>query len=426
MSANTHRTDDGAAGRKASPGSPHPAIVLLLLSAAYIAITLNILGFVGMMPLVQAEFTISGAQAGLYTSFYFMSATVIAIFAGRIVDRVGTRQGLVIGTTTVGVMMLLHAISPLYFVILLLAFVTGIGFSLITPSVSKGVMENVSGRRRAGAMGVAHGIGGSGALFGTALMPYFGQLYGWRTVLVVGGAVALLVSLIILHVYRRVAVAEPDHRATKTTGSGRSSSLKQDLKELLKNKPLLVTCLIGSVFGIALSSITSHMALFLHQDLEYSPALAGVGVSAFHLGGVFGQPSWGVINDKLLGGRRHLGLLLLASFSAALVFLVAGVATGGALGLGAMLAISLALGFCVMGMPSLFLTTISELSPAEHTGIATGIAVIFIRVGVVVAAPVFGLMSDLTGDYTASWYTLGTVVVVISLIVTALMRRYRM
>lgn len=425
MSTRTEETDGGIGTARSEPRSSRPAVVILLLSASYIAITLNIQGFIGMMPLVQAEFTISGAQAGLYTSFYFMSATVIAIFAGRIVDRIGTRRGLVIGGAIVGAMMLLHALSPVYFVILLLAFVTGIGFSLITPSVSKGVMENVSSRRRAGAMGVAHGIGGSGALFGTALMPYFGQLYGWRTVLVVGGAFGLVVALVILRVYRRVAVAEPDPGATRASGAAGGSSLKQDLKELLKNRPLLVTCLLGSVFGIALSSISSHMALFLHQDLAYTPALAGLGVSAFHLGGVFGQPSWGLINDKVLGGRRHLGLLLLAGFSAALVFLVAGVATEGTLGFAAMLAISLTLGFCVMGMPSLFLTTISELSPAEHTGVATGIAVIFIRVGVVTAAPLFGLLSDLTGDYTLSWFALGTVLVLISLTVIALMRRYR-
>ena len=402
-----------------------PAVVVLLLSAAYIAITLNIQGFVGMMPLVQAEFTISGAQAGLYTSFYFLSATVIAVFAGRIVDILGTHRGLVIGTAVVGAMMLLHAVSPAYGVILLLAFVTGIGFSLITPSVSKGVMENVSRRRRAGAMGVAHGVGGSGGLFGTALMPYFGERFGWRPVLVAAGAVALLISLVILHAYRRAAMAEPAPGPRGGTSAAGGTSLTVDLKQLLANRPLLVTCLIGVVFGMALSSATAHMALFLNQDLGYSPALAGVGLAAFLGGGVLGQPSWGLVNDKLLGGRRWRGLLLLALLASILAFLTGLAVAPGLVPLPGVLLVSACMGFCVLGMPSLYLTTISELSPPEHTGIATGIAVIFTRSGVVLAAPIFGLLSDLTGSYTLSWFMLGTAIAVISAVAAALERRFR-
>ncbi len=403
-----------------------PALVILLLSSAYIAITLNIQGFVGMMPLVRAEFTISSAQAGLYTSFYFLSATGIAIFSGRIVDRLGTRRGLVIGTVVVGAMMLLHALSPAYALILLLAFITGVGFSLITPSVSRGVMENVSSRRRASAMGLAHGIGGSGALFGTALMPYFGERFGWRPVLAVAGIVSLLVALIILRAYRRVAVAEPAAEHGSSARGALPSSLRDDLRELLANRPLLVICLIGVAFGVGLSSVTAHMALFLHQDLGYSPALAGVGLAAFHVGGILGQPSWGIINDKLLGGRRRRGLVLLAVLSSALAFVTGLVVAPGHLPFPAVLLVSLLFGFCVLGMAGLYLTTISELSPARHTGIATGVAVVFTRTGVVFAAPIFGLLADITGTYTVSWFALGTVTAAIAVTVMALARRYPM
>ncbi len=410
--------------RNAPVNSGKPAVVLLLLSSAYIAITLNIQGFVGMMPLVRAEFTISGAQAGLYTSFYFLSATVIAVFSGRIVDRLGTRRGLVIGTGVVGAMMLLHSFSPAYQVILALAFVTGVAFSLITPSVSKGVMENVSSRRRAGAMGIAHGVGGSGALFGTALMPYFAETYGWRAVLSVGGLVALVVSAVILRSYRWAAVPEPEPQGGSSAGDAGKTSLKDDLKQLLTNRPFLLICLIGMVFGIGLSSATAHMALFLNQDLGYSPAHAGLGLSAFHVGGVVGQPSWGVINDKLLGRRRRRGLLLLSLSTSVLAFVMAAFVAPGYLPLGGVLGVSLLLGFCVLGMPSLYLTTISELSPPQRTGVATGVAVVFTRTGIVLAAPIFGLLADISGDYTLSWFVLGSVVAAIAAAVMMLARRY--
>ncbi len=405
------------------------AAVLLFLSAGYIATTLNIQGFIGMLPLVQREFAISGAQAGMYTSFYFLSATAIAVFAGRIVDRLGARLGIAIGAGTVGFMMLLHAISPLYGVILFFSFVTGIGFSVITPSVSKGVMENVSATRRAGAMGIAHGIGGSGALFGTALMPALGEAFGWRPVLAVGGLIALVICASVYRFYSHVAAPEST-RASDTESEEKAhsegGSFLHDVRTLLRDGRLVTVCILGAVFGMSISSVTSHLALFLNQDLGYTPALAGIALAAFHVGGMAGQPSWGFINDKLLGRRRRLGLIILTLGVSALSFLFAFLVATGLVPFVAIVGLALLMGFLVLGMPSLYFTTVSELAPGSLTGVATGVALVLSRSGVVVSAPVFGLLADVTGDYTVSWLVLGGAALLTTLFVIALGRRYPM
>ena len=409
-------------------------LTLFLLSSSYIAITLNIQGFVGMLPLVQREFVLSGAQAGLYTSFYFLSATIIAVLSGRIVDRIGTGWGLILGVGTVAIMMLLHAISPVYALILIFAFFTGMGFSLITPSVSKGVIENVSSGRRASAMGVVHGVGGSGALIGTAVLPFLGQLYGWRVVLAASGAIAGVIALTIYRFYprkRRDEAPPSAVHADETTGSPAAGdeapkSFRREISEVLGNGPLITICVLGVVFGMSLSSITGHMTLFLAQDLGYTPAAAGIGLAAFHVGGIVGQPSWGVINDRLLGGRRRFGLIALALLTTAMGLFFGLVVSTGVLPFSLILVSSGLFGFIVLGIPGLYFTSVSELVPGRQAGLATGIALVFSRTGVVLAAPVFGFLSDRTGDYSASWIALASVVFLFAATVISLSHRYKM
>lgn len=367
-----------------------------------------------MLPLVQQEFSLSGAGAGLYTSFYFASATIIAVFSGRIVDRIGARMGLALGVGTVGIMMILHALSPVYALVLGLAFLTGIGFSLVTPSVSKGVIEFVGPERRAGSMGLVHGFGGVGALFGTALMPLLGELFGWRRVLSGSAVAALLISAFILVGYRRISAgpvtanrpSAPAGHEQKSGSEQNSGSIGRDLLTILGDRALLSICVIGVVFGVSLASVTGHMSLFLTADLGYSPAVGGVGLAWFHIGGILGQPGWGYLNDRFFGGRRRRGLILLSFLTSGMSLFFALVVSAGYLPLVALFFVCGVLGFIVLGMPGLYFTSISELVPAGLTGLATGVALVFSRLGVVVAAPLFGLFSDISGSYTLSWVVL--------------------
>ncbi|MFW6261543.1 MAG: MFS transporter, partial [Spirochaetota bacterium] len=88
--------------------------LLLVVSTGYIAANLGIQGFIAMLPIVQDEFAISRTEAGLYSSFYYLSATIIAIGSGRLVDRLGPRIGLVCGAGVVGLMAVLHAVVPAF------------------------------------------------------------------------------------------------------------------------------------------------------------------------------------------------------------------------------------------------------------------------------------------------------------------------
>lgn len=406
-------------------------LLLPILSSAYIAVTLNVQSFLGMLPLIREEFALTAARAGLYNSFHYLSATVVAIASGYFVDRLGSRRGALVGVGSVTVLIFLHAISPSYTLILALAFLTGIGFSLITPSVSSGIVHAFGPTKRAGAMGLVHGGGTIGAMLGAGAIPAVGVALGWRAALALTGLVAFLIFAAI----RRYFPALPDEQQRgwhgngdggsgtessegKLSGTGpaagrRNRSFSRGLAAVLRTRSLLTVCLMGVTFGMSYSSATNHMALFLTDDLGYSPVLAGIGLSVFHGAGVVGGPAWGAFNDRVLGARRRGGLVMLVVLAAAMMYFFGFVVAGGLPYAVVLLACAL-LGFIILGISGLYFTTVGELAPAGLAGVATGVALVFARSGVVLASPLFGLLSDITGSYRTSWIALGTAVLIIA------------
>ncbi len=380
-------------------------VFLPMISLAYIAVFANIQGFQALLPLVQAEFTLSRAQAGLYTSFYFLSGALIAIFSGKIVDGLGTRRGLILGVGILGFMMILHALSPLFGLILLFAFITGFAFSVITPSVNKGVLELSEPSRRSTNMGMVHGLGGLGGFLGAFILPFAGELVGWRMALVFSSMLALGVAAFLARFFRPVTARPVWSEASMTD---LISSLRKDLAGIMSDRYLLWVCAMGIVFGISVSSVSGHYAIFLNRDLLFSPTAAGLGLGIFQIGGMLGQPFWGYANQRWMGADRRRGLYTLGFVIAALCLFFGLVVSRGLFSLAGILVVSFLLGFCIIGLVAVYFTAIGELAPPGRIGIVTGLALTYARLSMVVAPPLFGLVADrTTGTYTLSWVLLG-------------------
>ena len=103
---------------------------LLIISTAYLGVDINIQGILSLMPFIREEFVLSSSRAGLYSTFHFLLATAVAVFSGRIVDKIGSKKGLVVGTGMLGILMLLQSRSPNFTLILALALLSGLFFSI--------------------------------------------------------------------------------------------------------------------------------------------------------------------------------------------------------------------------------------------------------------------------------------------------------
>ncbi len=405
-----------------------PLKFLLLLSTAYVASGINMQGFLAMMPLVREDFALTRAQAGLYSTFYFSSATAVALFSGRVVDRAGSKKGIVFGAGSVGLIMIIHSLAPVFSLLLFMALLAGIGFSIITPSVNKAVMKKVPPGSRAISMGIMQSGGGIGGFIGASLLPFIGVRFGWRTALMMSGSAALIIALFLNRFYFDIEKSDvPEQKKIDTQneranndsfdeGENRSSrnetnqselSFKNSFLHLVKNGKLLSVCFIGLVFSLATGAIPTHFTLYLTQDLQVSGAAAGLGFGFLEIGGVVGRPFWGGFSDKVLSGSRSRGLLIMGVLITAALIYFSFVITLFTPALVLVYISSFFLGLLGLGWQGLHLTTVAELATEKFTGMATGLALVFIRIGIVVSPPVFGWLADTTSTYFHSWLIAG-------------------
>lgn len=388
--------------------------ILLLLSIAYFALSINIQGFMALMPMLKIDFSLTRAQTGFYSSFYFISATTMAVFSGHIVDRIGAKRGMIAGVFSVGLCIVLHASAPNYTIILLLAFLTGIGFSLITPAVNKGVMDTVAPNKRAVSMGIMQSGLGFGGFLGAGILPLLAETIGWRYSLILTGSLALLLGLFLVF---SLQLKNPKEVVKK---SFHNPPLKEVVLGILKNRRLLGLCSLGFVYGLATSAIIAHFAIYLNQDLGLSFSMAGLGLGFLHLGGILGRPGWGFFDDRFFLGARFKSLLLIGVSIGLLALLFSLFTSISFSFIPLIFFVTFLLGATSMGAHALLFTAIAEHS-GGHTGTATGLSLLFIRLGILFSPPLFGFIADLSGDYGSSWLVLGLFVLLLTLIFSPLL-----
>ena len=67
------------------------------------------------------------------------------------------------------------------------------------------------------------------------------------------------------------------------------------------------------------------------------------------------------------------------------------------------------------GWPGIFCAAVTETVKEENVGIATGLAFLLARSGLMIAPPIFGYIADLKSSYNLSWFLLGIIMLIASL-----------
>jgi MFS family permease len=377
---------------------------ILMSSLTYVAVDINVQGVMALLPFIRDEFALSSSSLGLYSSFLFLSSTLMAIIGGQFVDMLGSRRGMVGGILSVSILAMCHAWVPSYSYILALVLLSGFGFSLVTPSVNRAVIDWSPASSRGLAMGISQSGGCVGAVLGAALLPQLAVGMGWRGAVVVGGLLGIVTSLFLWFFYRERGTAPHTRRAFDFSA----------VKRLVKNRRLLFVCLLGIGFGSVNSSLLTHLAVFLNQDLGLDKTVAGLGLSALYLGGITGRLGWGWVGDRLLKGSSRRMLFIICMINVLMAGLFAGFTENVVLPTALVLFLVFLWGTTAVGWITSFFTAIGQLVDQESTGTATGLSLIFVRAGVVVSPPLLGYLADVHGSYELSWVFLGGLVLILA------------
>ena len=91
-------SEDGFLEHKKNPNLMKILIVLFL---PYVALSLGQNGFLGLLPFVREEFALTRVQVGYYSTSFFISAALLAVFTGSIVDSLGPKKSMLLGSSRV-------------------------------------------------------------------------------------------------------------------------------------------------------------------------------------------------------------------------------------------------------------------------------------------------------------------------------------
>lgn len=174
-----------------------------------------------LQPILAEEFHWTDSDYGTITSIFSLAYAISMLFAGRFIDKLGTKKGFAIAITVWSLAAMLHAlgglatewwtgipdakglinatgsivatistVSVIMFVIarVLLAF----GESANFPAAIKATAEFFPKRDRAFATGVFNSGANVGAILAPLTVPFMAKAWGWETAFLVVGAVGFL------------------------------------------------------------------------------------------------------------------------------------------------------------------------------------------------------------------------------------------
>jgi FSR family fosmidomycin resistance protein-like MFS transporter len=269
-----------------------------------------------LFPLLRAEFGVSYATLGALLSVMYVASGLCQFGAGFAVDRFGARPVLLAGLGLLAGGTLAAGLVPGVGWLFPLVVLMGIGNGVFHPADFAVLNANVHPRRLGHAYS-SHGIGGS---LGYALAPVvsfgLGSAFGWRTSLLVCGALGLVAVAALAT--QRGALDSRKHgvAAPKHTLSG---SL-----ELFRQRPILLCFAYFCVLTIATIGITTFLGMSLNAAYGLPLAIAATAITAYLLGGAAGVLAGGFLaartarHDRVAATGLAVGavlILLLAVFA---------------------------------------------------------------------------------------------------------------
>ncbi len=156
-----------------------------------------------LKPTLQRELGWSEADFGWVVSAFQAAYALTMPFAGRLMDRLGSRAGYALAVAVWSLASMSHSLARTLGQFALARIALGVGEAANFPAAVKTVAEWFPRKERALATGIFNSGSNVGAMTVPLLVPAVAALLGWRAVFVVTGALDVLWLAIWLGYYRR-------------------------------------------------------------------------------------------------------------------------------------------------------------------------------------------------------------------------------
>lgn len=303
-----------AAPAQATPR--HPAAIRTAGLALFLLTCLNLFNFIdryvlpGVQPLIQHEFHIDDAQAGLLTSAFFFTYMLIAPLTGWLGDRLPRKPLIVAGALIWSAATLLTAFVHDYPTLLIRHAAVGIGeatFSIFAPALLSDFYPEEDRNKVLSIFYVTIPVGGAlGYLTGGLL----GQHYGWRMPFYVAALPGVIIALCFW-----IFVREPKRGTSDTL---KATVTRASFFGLFRN-PAYWTATLGlAMWTFSVGGISTWLPTFLIRFAGYSVAGAGLAAGQITaIDGLLATIAGGWLAQRWLR-RNHRALYLLSAWGSVL------------------------------------------------------------------------------------------------------------
>ena len=369
-------------------------VILGILFFSQVVLSLGAYAWGPLGPYIKESLSLTSVQFGSLTSTLYLTSVMVSIPAGMSVDRWGVKPTLLLCMMLMGISMISASFCGSYLPLIILLAFAGASYGMINPLASKGLTLWFDVNFRATAFGIRQmGVTAGGAIAGVLLI-YLAQLRSWNLAVLVIGLLAILIAVATFFFYKELPDKDSD-----VSVSAKKTQKKVSLVDLLKNRNLILVCLLMSLLCLGQSSIGAFLVLYLKEHLGFPALLAGTFLTITMILGGLGRVVWGIVSDRAFNGRR-LPVMRIICVLATISSLSACLWTQDIPKY--LFAIIVALfGLSYLGFQGVAVVLMVEACDPELAGRATGFGVTIAWVGMVLGPVIYGAI--LTFGYPVSW-----------------------
>ena len=370
------------------------AILALIMGAQTMA-NVGPLGIPAIAPLIRDSLGLSMTQAGSFLSAYYVGAALMSLPAGWMADRWGVASTMVAGQAVIALGLFTVSGSGSFAALIAIMILAGTGYGMLNPTTAKAVISWFPRRQRATVVGLKQvGLPLGGAV-GALLMPPLALWMGWRVAVALSaGLIGLLAGLTWL-CYRDPPRSELEAPA-RQEGS---------MRAVLRNRDLWLVSTTTLVFAGMQTVWMAFLVLYLQETVRVPLVTAAGYLVMAQVTGMIGRVAFGLLSDRLFGGRRRIVLVIAGVGSTVCSLLMA--ATGPGTSARLLAPLALCFGFFGIGWNGVQHTLMAELAGPRAAGTALGLGLAVSSLGVSVWPPLFGLLVERAGGFGVPWTVLG-------------------
>lgn len=383
---------------------------------------------------VTEEFRLSGTALGLVMSAALFGMAVGALVLGPVADRIGRRNMIVLAIIVNAIGLLMSATASSANQLGLWRIVTGLGIGGILVATNV-ISAEYSSRKRRGLVISIYAAGyGIGAAVGGSVMVSLIASFGWRSVFLVGGALAVfsLVLVVVLvpesasflysrkpnnaqakleAIARRLGLDGPVDVSAAEESSAADSDTGTGVLALFNQQNRRVTFVVWTTFFIIMFGfyfVNSWTPRLMHES-GLSDTLSMIVTVGLTLGGAIGSVIFGLFTSRwstrsVLMTFSVVAAVLMAIF----IFMAQWIAVVVAFGV----LVGMSINGCIAGL--YVLTPQSYSSTLRSTGAGWGIGIG--RFGAIIAPTATGAMLDGGWSPQAIYIFVGAVLLLASLV----------